>query len=65
VIELIASGVGLRDDASRLDAEPFEVQGNTWELGASVGIALSRAGRDRPDALLASADLAMYRAKRR
>jgi diguanylate cyclase (GGDEF)-like protein/PAS domain S-box-containing protein len=43
---------------------PFEVHGKTWELGASVGIALSRAGEATPNDLLASADLAMYRAKR-
>jgi diguanylate cyclase (GGDEF)-like protein/PAS domain S-box-containing protein len=43
---------------------PFEVHGNTWELGASVGIAISRAGDATPNELLASADLAMYRAKR-
>jgi diguanylate cyclase (GGDEF)-like protein len=44
---------------------PFEVHGNSWRLGASVGIALSRAGAEPPEAMLASADLAMYRAKRR
>jgi diguanylate cyclase (GGDEF)-like protein/PAS domain S-box-containing protein len=43
---------------------PFEVHGNTWRLGASVGIAISRAGEATPNELLASADLAMYRAKR-
>jgi diguanylate cyclase (GGDEF)-like protein/PAS domain S-box-containing protein len=43
---------------------PFEVHGSTWQLGASVGIALSLAGEERPDALLESADLDMYRAKR-
>jgi diguanylate cyclase (GGDEF)-like protein/PAS domain S-box-containing protein len=43
---------------------PFEVIGNSWQLGASIGIALSRAGAASPSELLASADVAMYRAKR-
>jgi diguanylate cyclase (GGDEF)-like protein/PAS domain S-box-containing protein len=42
---------------------PFGIDGQTWVLGASVGIALSRAGDDDPDALLRIADADMYRVK--
>ncbi len=45
-------------------AVPFEVGGRSYQLGASVGIALAAAGM-LPDELLRRADLAMYEAKRR
>jgi predicted signal transduction protein with EAL and GGDEF domain len=41
---------------------PFELAGTVQHLRASVGVALAD-GRTRGDALLAAADLAMYRAK--
>lgn len=44
-------------------AEPFETAGRTWRIGASVGIALSRAGVVSPEELLRSADADMYRVK--
>ncbi len=43
---------------------PFEVDGRSYQLGASVGIALAIPGM-LPDELLRRADLAMYEAKRR
>lgn len=48
-----------------LDAlhEPFEVQGHSLRIGASIGIALSSSTDDGPEGLLHHADLAMYQAK--
>jgi diguanylate cyclase (GGDEF)-like protein len=42
---------------------PMRVAGHDVVASASVGVALSNLGRDRPEALLRSADLALYRAK--
>lgn len=53
--------------ASRLIAclaEPLEVQGQTCQLGVSIGIALYPADALEADALLRQADQAMYLAKR-
>jgi diguanylate cyclase (GGDEF)-like protein/PAS domain S-box-containing protein len=43
--------------------EPMDVEGVEHRLTASIGIALGAAGRRDPDALLADADAAAYRAK--
>src|SRR4051812_26921820 len=43
--------------------EPMDVEGVEHRLSASIGIALGAAGRRDPDALLADADAAAYRAK--
>src|SRR4051812_15154955 len=43
--------------------EPLEIDGIEHRLSASIGIALGVAGRRDPDALLADADAAAYRAK--
>ena len=43
--------------------EPLDVDGVEHRLSASIGIALGAAGRRDPDALLADADAAAYRAK--
>lgn len=43
--------------------EPLEIDGVEHRLSASIGIALGAAGRRDPDALLADADAAAYRAK--
>ena len=45
-------------------AEPFRVAGREVFIGASVGIAISRAASERCDELLHQADVAMYRAKK-
>jgi diguanylate cyclase (GGDEF)-like protein len=44
-------------------SRPYEVDGNELVIGASVGIALSPKDGTQADALLKSADLALYRAK--
>ncbi len=43
--------------------EPFDVDGTTLEIGASVGIALYPDDATEPEALIQQADMAMYRAK--
>jgi diguanylate cyclase (GGDEF)-like protein/PAS domain S-box-containing protein len=45
--------------------EPFLVEGEEQFVSASVGIAISITGVERPEALLCDADAAMYRAKER
>jgi diguanylate cyclase (GGDEF)-like protein/PAS domain S-box-containing protein len=42
---------------------PFNLSGQEVFTSASIGIALSRSGYERPDDLLRDADIAMYRAK--
>jgi diguanylate cyclase (GGDEF)-like protein/PAS domain S-box-containing protein len=52
--------------ADRIQRElnlPFTLSGQEVFTSASIGIALSRTGYDRPDDLLRDADIAMYRAK--
>ncbi len=44
-------------------ASPFEVQGHTVHIGASIGIVENIEGYDRPEDILRDADLAMYRSK--
>ena len=44
-------------------AEPFDVDGHRIVIGTSIGIALAGDGQTSADALLKSADLALYRAK--
>ena len=44
-------------------SEPFDLDGQVAQIGASIGVALAPFDGDSPDALLKSADLALYRAK--
>jgi diguanylate cyclase (GGDEF)-like protein/PAS domain S-box-containing protein len=44
---------------------PIDVEGDTWFVSGSVGIAFTGTGGDDVDSLLRSADVAMYDAKRR
>lgn len=44
--------------------EPFFVQGNRIDIGASIGITVFPDDATRPDLLLRNADIALYRAKR-
>ncbi|HEY0000964.1 MAG TPA: EAL domain-containing protein [Actinoplanes sp.] len=44
--------------------EPFRLSGREVFIGASVGVAVSRAAEEQPEELLHHADLAMYRAKK-
>lgn len=42
---------------------PFELDGRSLNVAASIGIVISSGGQDRPEDLLRKADVAMYRAK--
>jgi diguanylate cyclase (GGDEF)-like protein len=44
--------------------EPFEVQDQAVQIGASVGIAVAPSDGESTDALMKNADLALYRAKK-
>jgi diguanylate cyclase (GGDEF)-like protein len=46
-------------------APPICVEGDEFCIAASIGVALSAAGYDSPEQMLAAADRAMYAAKRR
>ena len=46
-------------------AEPFELQGHSIDIGASIGVAISPDHGQTIEALMRAADLAMYRAKSR
>jgi diguanylate cyclase (GGDEF)-like protein len=54
------------DLAARIVASlsgPYDLNGRIVEIGASVGIAVSRDGREASEALLSRADAALYRSK--
>ncbi len=44
-------------------AEPYQIEGNTLHMTASIGIAIYEAETDTAEELLAQADIALYRAK--
>jgi len=46
-------------------AEPFELQGHSIDIGASIGVAVSPDHGETVESLMRAADLAMYRAKQR
>ena len=54
----------LADRIVRHAAEPFEVDGHTIVIGASVGIAVAPGDGTDAETLLKNSDLALYRAKR-
>ena len=69
---LVAEDVGGADEAVALVrrildavATPIEIEGREFRITGSAGIALNRTGDDGPLALLANADMAVYRAKLR
>ncbi len=69
---VVASDLGSPEDARRLAellttaiAQPMQVEGETLRVGASIGIAMYPGSGSTPDALIAEADRAMYRAKAR
>jgi diguanylate cyclase (GGDEF)-like protein len=47
----------------RVVAEPYEIDGNTVHVSASIGISRYAAEAAGPDAMMIQADLALYRAK--
>jgi diguanylate cyclase (GGDEF)-like protein len=61
-------GVALAERFQGIFAEPFDLDGRTARLTASIGVATARGGDPsvtRPTDLVRDADLAMYAAKRR
>ena len=58
-IEMIARRIALAI------SEPFELQGHSVDIGASIGVAVSPAHGSTVEGLMRAADLAMYRAKSR
>jgi diguanylate cyclase (GGDEF)-like protein len=68
LVEPVAQERDLLDLAERLIAavsHPIHAAGQHVRIGASVGVAVSRDARTDADALVAEADTAAYRAKRR
>jgi len=66
LLEGLPSVSGAVTVAERINAmlsAPIHHRGHTVFVGASIGIAVSLPGVDRPDNLLRKADVAMYRAK--
>ncbi len=66
LLEDIADFAEVDKVAERIDVElekPFTIHGHEFYTGASLGIALSSTGYERPEDLLRDADTAMYRAK--
>ncbi len=55
----------IAEDISRRLSAPYEIEGEEVTVSAAVGVAVSVAGRERPDDILRSADAAMYLAKLR
>ncbi len=60
-----AGAVGLADSMHLHLQRPFDIDGHATRLVASIGLATFPANGREPDALLAHADAAMYRSKRR
>ena len=54
---------GSHNEFRTSSAQPFVLDKNSAFATASIGIALSSSGYDRPDDILRDADIAMYRAK--
>jgi diguanylate cyclase (GGDEF)-like protein len=68
LVEPVVQERDLLDLATRLIAavsQPIQAAGQHVRIGASVGVAVSRDARTDADALVAEADTAAYRAKRR
>jgi diguanylate cyclase (GGDEF)-like protein/PAS domain S-box-containing protein len=67
---ILADAIESPSDATRIAerineelGRPFDLQGHEVFTSASIGIALSSTGYDRPEEVLRDADTAMYRAK--
>ncbi len=62
-IDDVSDATRVADRIQRELGMPFTLKGQEVFTSASIGIALSETGYERPDDLLRDADLAMYRAK--
>ncbi len=66
LVEDVADFAEVDKVAERIDQElerPFYVEGHEFYSAASIGVAMSASGYERPEELLRDADTAMYRAK--
>ncbi|MFQ5679199.1 MAG: putative bifunctional diguanylate cyclase/phosphodiesterase [Gemmatimonadota bacterium] len=62
----IAVAVNAAERLGEMFEAPFRVENNDWNVGVSVGVAVSSPDVSRrPDEIIRQADLAMYEAKRR
>ncbi len=59
----LLDAVGLADRMRRALAEPFHLGGRSFQIGASMGIAMAPQQGSTPAELMGNADLALYRAK--
>lgn len=57
-------GIGVARQLLAAISAPFEIEGKSCTLGASIGIALYRGARISTSQLMSQADIAMYQAKR-
>jgi diguanylate cyclase (GGDEF)-like protein len=60
-----SSGMAIGQRVLRAIQRPLRVRGSVVRLGASIGVAIARAGVEAPEELVERADRAMYVAKRR
>lgn len=60
-----SSGMAIGQRVLGAIRRPLRVRGSVVRVGASIGVAIARAGVDAPEALVERADRAMYVAKRR
>ena len=62
-VEQRPAATKLANRVIKVIGEPFNVEGNEFSIGTSIGIALAPEHGTDPDALLKMADMALYRAK--
>ncbi|WP_305787432.1 putative bifunctional diguanylate cyclase/phosphodiesterase [Symbioplanes lichenis] len=60
----VESAISVGERVIEAVKEPFRISGRDIFIGASVGVAITRAEHARSDELLNQADIAMYRAKK-
>ena len=64
-VEVAADATHVAERITQALQAPLPVEGHELSVTASIGIAISAPGKDKPDDLLRNADAAMYRAKER
>src|SRR4051794_7707399 len=62
-VAAVPDATAVADRVTAALAPPFRADGQELFLTASIGIALGRGGRDRPEDVLQNADVAVHRAK--